>query len=209
MVQVVGFHQDTRFAWLKITNINTTPISRKNQYYYQLKNSTMKTNNIKPKKQLPTSSILNINKIWLDSALRKLSPKIFQSEAQLQFELAWNIKQNFNCNVFLEDLTAYETDSKGNITHKLYTDIVVEDIETNYRIGIELKYKTAELKYNNIYLFNHGALPLNRYDYLWDVNRLESLVYNKPLYNNATSTTIVKPCDVGFAIILTNEKIIG
>ena len=45
---------------------------------------------------------------------------------------------------------------------------MLED-ESGYRIAIELKYKTASLGSANsdIFLLNHGAVDLGRYDFLW------------------------------------------
>lgn len=150
--------------------------------------------------------IQSLNQTWLENIIQSLN-MVFHSEAHFQFCLAWEIKKHFNCNVILEDYTACVKDPNGKIIQKLYTDIVVEDTKSNYRIGIEVKYKTAELTYNNVHLFNHGALPLGRYDYLWDINRLESIIYNKPLFINSNKCTMnFKTFNVAYAIILTNDR---
>lgn len=127
---------------------------------------------------------------------------IFQSEAQFQFELAWKLQEKIQCKANLEVLTLVQekenSSDKDNKKQKIYTDIVLE--ENGYSIAIELKYKTAELEADNpyAYLLNHGAADLGRYDYLWDVNRLEVLL------NSMDKKT--KHCDKGFAILLTNDK---
>lgn len=142
--------------------------------------------------------------------------KIFQSEAQFQFEFAWTLQKMFpDCQVKLEDMRTVikekdKKDKNGNeiIKKKFYTDIVLEQGE--YSIAIELKYKTAEYSdtKNNLYLFNHGAVDLGRYDYLWDVHRLELLLEkgNKSELCGDVEVLPNKGCDKGFAVLLTNEK---
>lgn len=126
--------------------------------------------------------------------------RIFHSEAQLQFELAWEIRKKVNCRVLLEVLTMEEPIS--NKIKRYYTDIVLED--NDYRVAIELKYKTAEFKGENdvVELLNHGAVDLGRYDFLWDVYRLELL--QNP--NKNSQVNVRKKCEKGFAILLTNEE---
>lgn len=140
---------------------------------------------------------------------------IFHSEAQFQFELAWMLQQRVKCKVKLEEMSVLFTknidvpNSKEQ-TQKIYTDIMLED-ESGYRIAIELKYKTAALGSTNsdIFLLNHGAVDLGRYDFLWDVYRIELLLDQKKSSSNLeldTKVTIRKPCNKGFAIMLTNEE---
>ena len=143
--------------------------------------------------------------------------RIFQSEAQFQFDLAWRLQEEYDCIVKLEDLTVV-IDKEGNgkkSKQKIYTDITLE--RDGYVIAIELKYKTAAMTQgNDILLFNHGAADLGRYDFLWDVNRLELLVHHtKEVSEKAISKEYapeisigfpkLKRCNKGFAIILTNE----
>ena len=140
---------------------------------------------------------------------------IFHSEAQFQFELAWILQKQCKCKVKLEELSVLISKKKENEKsdeqiQKLYTDIMLED-ESGYRIAIELKYKTASFGSANsdIFLLNHGAVDLGRYDFLWDVNRVELLLdQNISSFSNESDTklTIRKPCNKGFAILLTNEK---
>ena len=111
--------------------------------------------------------------------------KIFQSEAQFQFELAWSLQTHLGCQVKLEDMRTVVRSKDNNpeaLKKKFYTDIVVE--QDGYSVALELKYKTADYSDKNLYLFNHGAVDLGRYDYLWDVHRIELLLgkgYKKEL----------------------------
>lgn len=144
-------------------------------------------------------------------------PKVFQSEAQFQFDLAWRLQDEYDCIVKLEDLTVVIDKVTVDKTskQKIYTDITLE--KDGYIIAIELKYKTAAMTQgNDILLFNHGASDLGRYDFLWDVNRLELLVIptkeasEKAIAKEYTPQVSIdfpklKHCNKGFAIILTNE----
>ena len=79
-----------------------------------------------------------------------------------------------------------------------------------------MKYKTAKLECGEILLHNHGAVDLGRFDFLWDVNRLELLVNNdkkssieQAIYKNKSCSfecSHLKRCDKGFAVLLTNEQ---
>lgn len=123
-------------------------------------------------------------------------PCIFNSEAQFQFELAWKIKEAFDCEVRLEELSRISGKKKD------YTDIILE--KDDLQIALELKYKTAkyEDKSRNIYLKAHGAADLGAYDFLWDVHRIQMLTGMEKTINDE----IKCPCDRGYAIILTNDS---
>lgn len=123
-------------------------------------------------------------------------PRIFNSEAQFQFELTWKIKEEFNCEVRLEELSRI---SEGK---KEYTDIILE--KDGLRIALELKYKTAkyEDESQNIYLKAHGAADLGAYDFLWDVHRIQLLTGME----TSAKDEVKRPCDRGYAIILTNDS---
>lgn len=162
-------------------------------------------------------SLNNLNMSHLTEILTKLGKEknIFHSEAQFQFELAWILQEQCKCKAKLEELSVLISKKRENKKskeqiQKIYTDIMLED-ESGYRIAIELKYKTASLGSANsdIFLLNHGAVDLGRYDFLWDVNRVELLIdQNSSSFRNDSDTelTIRKPCNKGFAILLTNEK---
>lgn len=124
-------------------------------------------------------------------------PRIFNSEAQFQFELAWKIKEKFHCEVKLEELSRISSSGK-----KDYTDIILE--KDGLRIALELKYKTAKYKdeYKNIFLKSHGATDLGAYDFLWDVHRIQLLTKME----TSDKGEVKRPCDRGYAIILTNDS---
>ena len=123
-------------------------------------------------------------------------PRIFNSEAQFQFELAWKIKEEFNCEVRLEELSRISGKKKD------YTDIILE--KDDQRIALELKYKTAKYEDEslNIYLKAHGAADLGAYDFLWDVHRIQMLTGME----ESGKDEVKRPCDRGYAIILTNDS---
>lgn len=132
--------------------------------------------------------------------------RIFHSEAQFQFELAWELQKRFpNCQVKLEDMRAVVKDANGGFKKKFYTDIVME--QQDYSVAIELKYKTDDYSDmgKGIYLFEHGAVDLGRYDYLWDVHRVE-LLMGKGNIGDVEFLPNKKRCDRGFAVLLTNEE---
>lgn len=142
---------------------------------------------------------IDINK--LINALSKLEP-VFQSEAQFQFALALEIKKEYPVfKVLLEVLTASETIK--NKLKRYYSDIVVADKQGNYII-IELKYKTKKSIYGGVELLDHGATDLGRYDFLWDIRRIEILKENNTevyKFNNNLKNFVN-----GYAIMLTNES---
>ena len=119
-----------------------------------------------PLNQLDTAALSKIITNFGDQG------KIFQSEAQFQFELAWKLQHQGWGTACLEDMTM-KVVKNNKVVKKFYTDIVIE--QDGYRVAIELKYKTAEYNENGIELFDHGAVDLGRYDYLWDVFRIELL----------------------------------
>ncbi len=133
----------------------------------------------------------------IESIMEELGavPRIFNSEAQFQFELAWKIKEEFDCEVKLEDLSRISEDNKN------YTDIILE--KDSLRIALELKYKTAkyEDESRNIYLKAHGAADLGAYDFLWDVHRIQLLTG----VETSAVDEVKHHCDRGYAIILTND----
>jgi len=119
----------------------------------------------------------------------KQKRKIFFSESDFQFALAWEIQKYYNnANIRLE----YCPHQHMN----LYIDIIVE--LNNKVYPIELKYKTKTFigkdgneKYN---LKNQGAQDIGRYDYLKDIQRIEQ--FSKYIENY----------EYGFAILLTNDE---
>ena len=94
---------------------------------------------------------------------------VFHSENDFQFELAWQLKKE---NPEIEIRLEKPVSSK-------YLDLYT--VNHNEIIGIELKYKTARLEYNdqktvdNFNLKDHAAVDLGRFDFINDILRLEQL----------------------------------
>lgn len=118
----------------------------------------------------------------------KLKRKIFVSEADMQFEFAWAIKELYqNAIIRLEYCPEFN--------RSMYIDILV--IIDNHWIPIELKYKTKGcikvVDNECFYLKNQGAKDISCYLYLKDIQRIETIKDNVENYNK------------GYAIFLTNE----
>lgn len=145
---------------------------------------------------------------------------IFKSEAQFQFTLAWELQKKFDKYIVsLENLSAIASfdgtrtmikgERKGEIisvtkTKKFFTDILLKNGIGDF-VAIELKYKTKEDDIN--YLSEHGATDLGRFDYLWDLMRVQMLkTNNKNCYEQIkTIDCDSKKMICGFSVILTNE----
>lgn len=133
--------------------------------------------------------------------------RIFQSEAQFQFDLAWKIRERLQteyAEICLEEMTVQEKDSNK----RFYSDIVIKYHDQFYDV-IELKYKTKESTYyfdndkKIISLLNHGARDLGRYDYLYDLHRIQLLKnHNSKKYTYSLDYSFHS----GYAIILTNDN---
>lgn len=101
----------------------------------------------------------------------KQKRKLFSSEADFQFALAWTIKELYpNVEVRLEWIPV---DYNPNI----YIDIVV--FENGNLIPIKLKYKTKKTDKvvggERFVLKNQSATDLGRYDFLKDIRALNLL----------------------------------
>ena len=116
----------------------------------------------------------------------KSKRKVFFSESDFQFALAWEIQKLYD-----KAKIRLEYCIQGN----KYIDIRVELENRIY--PIELKYKTRllDVEYNNekYQLKNQGAQDHGRYDYLKDIQRLEE--FSKEMEN----------FECGYAILLTND----
>jgi len=115
--------------------------------------------------------------------------KVFHSEADFQFALAWEIHELYpDCHIRLE-YTPAVIDSTVRI------DICV--LLKGELIPIELKYLKKRLHYQDgdeIYkLRENGEQDLSRYDFLKDIQRIE---YFKQNISNISR---------GYAILLTND----
>lgn len=118
----------------------------------------------------------------------KLMRQIFVSEADLQLELAWVIKELYeNAIIRMEYCPIFDLN--------MHIDILV--IIDNKWIPIELKYKTkgcSKIVNNEIFnLKNHGAKDINCYLYLKDIERIEKIKSNEKLFEK------------GYAIFITND----
>ena len=125
-----------------------------------------------------------INKTFIENIIQNLTAKkLYRNEAQLQFDLAWEIRKELgnkkisDWHVELEYLsaTSTKTGKKGKeITKSYYTDIMLLS-DIGEFIPIELKYKTKSLINGKKVLKTQGAQDLGRFDFLWDVHRIQSL----------------------------------
>ncbi len=128
----------------------------------------------------------------LSKLLKELSVTrpIFHSERDFQHELAWLIHKKGHS-------VRLEFPIRHNNKKNTYLDILVNP-KSKHPIGIELKYKTKKINNFKIgnekfSLTNHAAVPLGRYDFWFDVFRLETLFK-------------LKIISVGYAIFLTNDS---
>ena len=164
------------------------------------------------------TKLSQIDKQYIQGRIQSLvSKKVYYNEAQLQFDLAWKIRQDItgDClEVRLEELTATGIHcTKGKSKNiSWYTDIIILDNKTKEFIPIELKYKTKEEK--GIALKNHKAYDLGCYDFLWDTKRNEILQLSSRVLmklNNNETKEIKKINNLGkqikgFSIIVTNDS---
>ncbi len=132
--------------------------------------------------------------INLHQILKKLSKErpIFHSDADFQHALAWKIHEEFpNINIRLEKPFR---GIDNNRNEPWYIDIFC--FNEKEKFGIELKYKTKELRVKKngegFYLKSQEAQDSARYDFIKDVSRLEKLVE-------------IGEINMGFAIFLTND----
>jgi len=119
------------------------------------------------------------------------SRKIFHSEADFQFALAWEIQKEYpDARIRLEYCL-----SDNNL--KQYIDIMV--ITENGWYPIELKYKTHSLltNYNgeSFNLRDQSAQDQGKYDFLKDVQRIERFCKDNSEMHK------------GFAVFLTNDSV--
>ena len=129
--------------------------------------------------------MLDIGELMTQLSQRR---RIFHSEADLQHALAWQIHE-----AMPDSEIRLEYNPVPNIGRK-YLDIWIP----SEGVAIELKYVTRSLLANvsgeRFALRNHGAQDITRYDYLKDIQRLESEVAE----NRAR---------FGFAVLLTNDPL--
>lgn len=137
---------------------------------------------------------------------------IFQNEQQFQFELAMKIQEkciNSNEKVMLEVVSMREREPDTQKFGKRYfSDIIIKTPDGKFCV-IELKYKTKESTYQRkdygeMELVNQGAADLTRFDYLWDIHRIELLKNKKE--NEYWYNKELKEFIKGYAVLLTNES---
>lgn len=157
------------------------------------------------------TNISQLNTSYIEQLINQLlSTKLYRSEVQLQFDIAWQIKEDLillsEWDVCLEYLSA--TILRGQTTKRLYTDIIVYNEETKEFIPIEIKYKTNALKGSNV-LKNHGAQDLGAYNFLWDVKRIEMLKTpssTTPQGDRCNREIELSHFIRGFAVLVTNDN---
>ena len=125
----------------------------------------------------------------------KSERKVFFSESDFQFALAWEIQKFYDkAKIRLEYPFQYEEDGKNR-----YIDIIVTLEDKKY--PIELKYKTLSLEVEDngeeYKLKNQGAQDHGRYDYLKDIQRIEKF---------SESKKYKEKFECGYAILLTNDE---
>lgn len=131
-----------------------------------------------------------MKKEHLISAIRALQAKqkIFHSEADFQFSFAWELQKILpDAKIRLEYTPPFARD--------MHIDIYITDADGTYPIELKYKSKSIEVVVDDEYfkLKNHSAQDTGRYDYLYDISRIE--------YLRALDKRFV----AGYAIMLTNE----
>lgn len=135
---------------------------------------------------------------------------LFWSEADFQFEFAWELHKKLGeeANIYLERRHEIDMDSSDNANeksnqsttnkslNKLYVDIWVEYNNKTY--PIELKYTTKRCKIydpeNPVETKEQSARDIGCYRFLWDIKRLEEI------------KTFLRNKEVkGYAIMLTSD----
>jgi len=146
---------------------------------------------------------------------------LFHSEADFQFALALAIEKHYRdeadkkVEIRLERCIAIEKDNKGN-PKSWYIDIWVDLGGTIH--PIELKYKTrgekkaiqavaVEGKREKYRLKNQGANDVGRFDYLWDIHRIEQISKLAKSDKVKFGEEAGEEFGEGYAIILTNDHL--
>ena len=149
-----------------------------------------------------------INKVLNNLAKRR---PLFWSEADFQFEFAWELHKKLGeeAKIYLERRFEIDMDSSDNANeksnqsttnkslNKLYVDIWVEYDNKIY--PIELKYTTKRCKIydaeNPVETKEQAARDIGCYRFLWDIKRLEEI------------KTFLRNKEVkGYAIMLTSDE---
>lgn len=151
---------------------------------------------------------MKIEEINIKQVMDKLGevPRIYQVEAQFQFELAWELQKLIGDDgqVLLEvGMCTRKANAEKKVKRKrFYSDIILKGNDNSY-IVIELKYKKKAAVINGIELTSDYASDEGRYDYLWDIRRIELLKEcNNDDYEYTRNLGSFRG---GYAIILTND----
>ena len=138
----------------------------------------------------------------LDKISKNKTP--YLSEAQFQFELAWELQKIIgeNDKILLEYTACAKKASDGKKKKRFEADIIVKFQNGTY-IAIELKYKTAQAIVDNIQLIQQAGQPGTKYDYLWDIRRIELLKEKEKEFEYYIEDS---RCVGGYAIFLTNDS---
>ena len=156
---------------------------------------------------MPIKKLLNYTN-FIKFIQNTISGKIYCSEAQLQFDIAWELNNLLvsngcsNWKVYLE-YPAIVNIKKSGKDETYYIDIILLNETTEEYIPIEIKYKTSLLKEGSITILkNQSALDFGRFDFLWDVNRIQTLKSKK-----GKMCSRLKKFLFGYAVMLTNDKL--
>ena len=148
-----------------------------------------------------------INKAFISGIIDDLtSKKLYRNERQLQLDIACEIKKELHnkqitdWRVEMEYLAATVTLPAGK-ANNYYIDIMLISDKGEF-IPIELKYKTKAIPGVLPELKTHGAQDCGRYDFLWDVCRIESLKSGSIKMNDELKTYIS-----GYAVMVTNDHL--
>ncbi len=156
----------------------------------------------------------------------------FYNEAQFQLEFALAVKEeDENAEIVLEAYYEKREESRseeesaeneqeasnesGFKTRKNYTDIVIYDKRSGDYVAVELKYALTDgggkgekrnaytnVNGDTITVAKKGAIDNCRYDFLWDVHRLEELADGQWKYESACLNNFV----AGYAILISNAN---
>lgn len=141
-----------------------------------------------------------LSKFNIDTVLEELSKRrpLFHNERDFQFELAWQIKELYECEIRLEYY--YKTNENNK---RCYIDLFT--YSKDYCIAFELKYKTKSIKDNivirNEYfdLKNQSARDLGSASVCADLCRLQKLITNKAKIGK-------RVINKGYVVFLTNDE---
>lgn len=113
---------------------------------------------------------------------------LFHSEADLKFSLAWQIKKQ-------HPTSEIRLECPRNLERRIYLDIFFR--LNDKKIAVELKYKTRRLKIRindeEYFLKDQSGQDQGRYDFLKDMQRLETLVDKQDITQ-------------GYVVFLTNDS---